>query len=191
MTASAISAAIAVESTRATTAEGLKASQANTYTKTETDSAIQAVVGAAPEALNTLAEIATQLASDESAAAALVNTVATKVDKVAGKGLSTEDYTTAEKAKLGAIVIPTTLPASDVSAWAKDANKPTYTATELGLGNVSNTSDLLKPISTATQTALDLKANSAALGTMSAQSASAIAITGGTITNVVFYGGTY
>jgi rubredoxin len=33
---------------------------------------------------------------------------------------------------------PTTLPASDVYAWAKAATKPTYTATEVGLGNVTN-----------------------------------------------------
>lgn len=181
-------AAIAVETDRAMTAEALLAPQATTYTKTESDARIQAVVGAAPAALDTLAEIATQLASDENAAAALVTTVATKVDKVTGKGLSTEDYTTTEKTKLAAVtgantgdetlatiktklgittlsgsntgdqVIPTTLPASDVSAWAKAATKPTYTATEVGLGNVNNTTDLLKPVSTATQTALDLKA---------------------------------
>jgi hypothetical protein len=54
-------------------------------------------------------------------------------------------------------ILPTTLPASDVYAWAKEATKPTYTASEVGLGNVDNTTDLLKPISTATQTALDLK----------------------------------
>ncbi|MFI3135534.1 MAG: hypothetical protein QX197_02030 [Methylococcaceae bacterium] len=54
------------------------ASQATTYTKNETNSAIQAVVGAAPAALNTLAEIATQLASDESAAASIVTLVGTK-----------------------------------------------------------------------------------------------------------------
>ena len=35
--------------------------------------------------------------------------------------------------------------------------KPTYTKSDVGLGNVDNTSDLNKPISTATQTALDGK----------------------------------
>lgn len=39
------------------------------------------------------------------------------------------------------------------------AQKPTYSKADVGLGNVDNTSDLGKPISTATQTALDLKAN--------------------------------
>ena len=53
--------------------------------------------------------------------------------------------------------IPTTLPASDVSAWAKESVKPTYTATEIGLDQVNNTSDMDKPISTATQTALNGK----------------------------------
>ena len=144
----------------------LKAPQSTTYNKTETDSRIQAIVGAAPLALDTLVEIAAQLASDESAAATLVTTVSGKVDKVAGKGLSTEDYTTVEKAKLVAItgtntgdqIIPTTLPASDVYAWAKEPTKPSYTPTEISLGNVANTSDVNKPISTATQTALNLKA---------------------------------
>ena len=48
------------------------------YTKTETDSAIQAVVGAAPAALDTLQEIAAQLANDESAVSALTTVVSTK-----------------------------------------------------------------------------------------------------------------
>lgn len=50
-----------------------------------------------------------------------------------------------------------------VPAWAKTINKPTYTKGEIGLGNVDNTADLAKPISTATRTALDTKANKASL----------------------------
>jgi len=42
------------------------------------------------------------------------------------------------------------LPASDVSAWAKEATKPIYTAAEIGLDSVDNTADIDKPISTAT-----------------------------------------
>ena len=49
-------------------------------------------------------------------------------------------------------------PASDVSAWAKAATKPSYTKTDVGLGSVDNTSDADKPVSTATQAALDTKA---------------------------------
>lgn len=51
--------------------------------------------------------------------------------------------------------IPTTLPASDVYSWAKEPTKPSYDKSEIGLSNVDNTSDADKPISTATQQALD------------------------------------
>ena len=54
-------------------------------------------------------------------------------------------------------------PASDVSTWAKAPSKPTYTKSEVGLSNADDTSDANKPISTATQTALDTKASTAAL----------------------------
>ena len=46
-----------------------------------------------------------------------------------------------------------------MSTWAKEPIKPTYTASEVGLGNVDNTSDLDKPVSTAMNNALALKAN--------------------------------
>lgn len=47
-----------------------------------------------------------------------------------------------------------------VDAHANLTNNPhSVTATQVGLGNVDNTSDLNKPISTATQAALDLKAD--------------------------------
>lgn len=68
----------------------------------------------------------------------------TKVDKVAGKGLSTEDYTTAEKTKL-----------QDIS----------MTKAGVGLGNVDNTADSAKPISTAAQTAFNTKAPLTGVGT--------------------------
>ena len=145
-------------STATQAALDLKANQATTYTKVETDTRIQAVVGAAPAALDTLVEIAAQLASDESAAAALTTAVSLKAP------LASPTFT------------------GTVSGITKAM---------VGLGSVDNTTDAAKPISTATQTALDLKANSAALGTMSAQSASAVEITGGTITGVTFNGGTY
>ena len=54
---------------------------------------------------------------------------------------------------------PTTLPASDVYTWAKSATKPSYTKSEVGLSSVDNTADTAKPVSTAQQTALNLKAN--------------------------------
>lgn len=41
---------------------------------------------------------------------------------------------------------PTSLPASDVSSWAKATSKPTYTKAEVGLGNVDNTADSAKSV---------------------------------------------
>ncbi len=46
---------------------------------------------------------------------------------------------------------------TDMPEWTKTENKPAYTASEVGLGNVDNTADIDKPISTATQMALDGK----------------------------------
>lgn len=41
-------------------------------------------------------------------------------------------------------------PASDVYAWAKASNKPSYTKSEVGLGNVDNTADSQKSVKYAT-----------------------------------------
>ena len=138
----------------------------------------------------------------------LQNTLANKVDKVIGKQLSTEDYTTAEKNKLAGIQEgaeanvnadwnatsgdtqilnkPTVFPPSthihniaDVNnlQTALNGKEPIISIgttsqyfrgdktwqiidkSTVGLNNVDNTSDVNKPISTATQTALDLKEN--------------------------------
>ena len=59
------------------------------------------------------------------------------------------------------------LKADEISDWAKLSEKPTYTANEIGLGNVDNTADADKPISTATQTALDGKADTGHTHTVS------------------------
>ena len=86
-----------------------------------------------------------------------------KVDKVSGKGLSTNDFTNAEKTKLagieaGAQVNTITGVKGNAEAAYRTGNV-NITKANIGLGNVNNTSDLDKPISTATQAALDLKQN--------------------------------
>ena len=45
---------------------------------------------------------------------------------------------------------PTSLPASDVYAWAKASTKPSYTKSEVGLSNVDNTADSAKSVKYAT-----------------------------------------
>lgn len=59
------------------------------------------------------------------------------------------------------------LKSDEISDWAKAKCKPAYTASEVGLGNVDNTADIDKPISTATQTALDGKADTGHTHTVS------------------------
>lgn len=41
---------------------------------------------------------------------------------------------------------PSSMPASDVYSWAKAASKPSYTKSEVGLGNVDNTADSAKSV---------------------------------------------
>lgn len=80
-----------------------------------------------------------------------------KVEKVTGKQLSTEDYTSAEKMKLGGIQAGAQV--NTVTSVAGKTGAVALVKGDVGLGNVDNTSDANKPISTATQTALNLKAN--------------------------------
>ncbi|OMC63977.1 hypothetical protein BK125_30685 [Paenibacillus odorifer] len=96
-------ASLSAAKTYADTALLAKADRSSTYSKTETDQRIQAVVGAAPDALDTLKEIGDALNNDPNFAATVTNQISGKVDKVAGKQLSTEDYSSAEKAKLAGL----------------------------------------------------------------------------------------
>ncbi|MFM1933387.1 MAG: virus [Bacteroidota bacterium] len=110
----------------------------------------------------------------------------TKVNQVTGKELSSNDYTTAEKNKLAAIT-GTNTGDQDLSGYATTTqlatkanttdlalkapiDSPSFTGTVsgitkamVGLSNVENTADLAKPISTATQAALDLKTSNTTL----------------------------
>lgn len=64
---------------------------------------VQKIIGAAPEALDTLEELARALGNDADFAATITNQLANKVDKVSGKGLSTNDFTDTYKSKLDGI----------------------------------------------------------------------------------------
>lgn len=61
---------------------------------------------------------------------------------------------------------PTSMPASDVYAWAKAASKPSYTKAEVGLGNVDNTADKNKNVNYANSagTATNVASQGAASG---------------------------
>lgn len=106
----------------------------NYYTKPQTDAKITEkvaeIVADAPEDFDTLKEMSDWIASHEESAAAMnsaiqqnTTAIAGKVDKVAGKGLSTNDYTTTEKNKLDGIeaganktVIDSTLDSSSTNS---------------------------------------------------------------------------
>lgn len=69
--------------------------------KAYTDSAIKNLIGSAPETLDTIYELAEALQSNKSLIDTLNDAIAKKVDKVTGKGLSTNDFTNDLKTKLG------------------------------------------------------------------------------------------
>ena len=80
-----------------------------------------------------------------------------KVDKVVGKQLSTENYSTAEKNKLGGIESGAQV--NSVTSVAGKTGAVTLNRTDVGLPNVDDTSDSDKPVSTPQQAALNLKLN--------------------------------
>ena len=86
-------------------------------TATQVNSAIQSVVGAAPAALDTLQEIATQLQNDESAASALTTLVGTKAAKDLSNLVTLSANTVASlKSQLGI---------SGSSGWIAESAAPT------------------------------------------------------------------
>jgi|688.fasta_scaffold25541_2 hypothetical protein len=112
-------------------------------TKTYTDNAIASLVGNAPEALNTIAELSAALGNDDSAIDALTTLIGTKL----AIHTAASTYETIDNVALKAPIANPTFTGT-VSGITKSM---------VGLGNANDTSDLDKPISTATQAALDLK----------------------------------
>lgn len=112
---------------------GMKSQKAD---KTYVDQKVADIVNSAPEALDTLKELSNALGNDPNFATTVSNQIGQKVDKVSGKGLSTNDYTTAEKNKLAGIAtgannythpttsgnkhIPSGGKADDVLMWSAD-----------------------------------------------------------------------
>lgn len=74
---------------------------------TYVDNKVAALVDSSPDTLNTLNELAAALGDDPNFAATIATQIGeleeNKVEKIAGKGLSTNDYTTADKTLLNTI----------------------------------------------------------------------------------------
>lgn len=95
-----------------TVADAVMMSDTDGETKTIVDYVNQKIadlIGGAPETYDTLKEISDYIAAHKEVADALDSAIGNKVDKVAGKGLSTNDYTTAEKTKLAGVAAGATV----------------------------------------------------------------------------------
>ena len=72
-------------------------------TETYVNNKFASIVDSAPETLDTLKELSDALGNDPNFATTIATQIGGKVDKVSGKGLSSNDYTTNEKNKLAGI----------------------------------------------------------------------------------------
>lgn len=91
---------------------------------------IAKVVDGAPESFDTLKEIATYIEEHQGVVETLNAAIGNKVDKVEGKGLSTEDFTTALKNKLDNLPV---ISAENVESWNNKATKDVATTSAAGL----------------------------------------------------------
>jgi hypothetical protein len=146
------------------------------------DAKVAAIVNSAPATLDTLGELAAALQADEAASTTLTTLVGTKASIASPTFTGTVSGITKSMVGLGNVdnTADSLKPISTATQTALDAKlasstaasiyapiaSPTFTGTVsgitksmVGLGNVDNTADTAKPISTATQTALDSKLN--------------------------------
>lgn len=89
--------------------------------------------------------------------AGLQTVLNTKVDKDGTKVLSDVNFTTAKDTKLSGIAAGAQV--NTITSVAGKTGAVTLVKADVGLSSVDNTSDAAKPVSTAQQTALNLKAN--------------------------------
>ena len=147
------------------------------------DAAVAAIVDSAPATLNTLNELSDALGDDANFATTTATAIGLKAPIASPTFTGTVSGVTASMVGLGSVdnTADTAKPVSTAQQTALDLKapiaSPTFTGTvtiptgasitaptglvkgDVGLGNVDNTSDANKPVSTAGQTALDLKAN--------------------------------
>lgn len=110
------------------------------------------IVNSAPEALDTLKELAAALNNDSNFATNIITQLGTKVDKVEGKQLSTEDFTAVLKTSLES------LPEEISSKYVKPSGGiPKTDLSSEVQASLNKADSAMQDISTATQAALDGK----------------------------------
>lgn len=191
-----------------TSADGLmsavdKVKLDGSYTSAQADAAIStainALIAGSPGALDTLNELAAAMGDDPNFATTVTNALANKVDKITGKGLSTEDFTTVLLTKLNGIA--TGAQVNNISAanatdltdagdtalhyHAADRNRANHTGTQLA----ATISDFVATVRSSVLTGLSTATNAAitatdtvlgALGKLQAQITGHIGSTGAT-----------
>lgn len=115
----------------------------NTIYNNATASAAGLMSAADKSKLDSVATGANKTVVDASFIADSTNPVQSKVVKSALDGKSNTGH---KHVKADITDFPTSMPASDVPAWAKAATKPSYSKAEVGLGNVDNTADSAKSV---------------------------------------------
>lgn len=101
--------------------------------QTYIDILLAELVDSAPNELNTLWELANALGNDPNFSTTVLNLIGEKVDKIDGKGLSTNDYTTTEKTKL-----------ANLSAVASSGKYSDLTGQPTKLSQFNNDQDFIK-----------------------------------------------
>jgi hypothetical protein len=148
-----------------------KADKSTTYTKNDVDLKFSNIIASAPEALNTLSELAQALSNDGNYATTAHNQISSKAPIANPTFTGTVNGITKDMVGLGN-VDNTTDANKQISIRTQEAldlkaplASPTFTGTVgginksmVGLGNVDNTADADKQISIRTQEALDTKA---------------------------------
>ena len=115
-------------------------------TETYVNNKVAGIVDSAPATLDTLNELAAALGDDPNFATTVATQIGNKVDKVDGKGLSTNDYTTTEKNKLSGIATGAEVNQNDfsnivVGSTTVAADSKTDTLTLVAGDNITLTPD--------------------------------------------------
>lgn len=108
-------------------------------TETYVNTKVADLVDSSPDTLNTLNELAAALGDDPNFATTIATQMGGKVDKVSGKGLSTNDYTTAEKTKLAGIAEGANKTTVDTALSSTSTNPVQNKAVHTALAGKSNT----------------------------------------------------